>query len=174
MLLAVLAALTIAMGTAAAPSTAETAADRCLRGDWRMSSAAATRMLQQLLGSDLMRVRRGVLTASFNAREMRYGSTDLALTLSAGGLELEGTATFINELRYTTRAGRIVIQGGTTELSISKFTGTKDGRTVSVPGPPPTTRRVPAGGTTPYTCTRSTLRWRIPVNNARATFQRVS
>lgn len=171
--LAVLAVVAVAAAFSAAPGTAGTSADRCLRGDWRMSNAAANRLLQQLIGNPQLRVRRGVLTAAFDAREMRYGSTDFVVVISLADAQLEGVATFINELRYTTRAGRIVIQGGTTELNISKFTGTKNGRTITVPGPPPTSRTVPAGGATPYTCSRSTLRWRIPVNNTWATFQRV-
>ena len=42
------------------------------------------------------------------------------------------------------------------------MTGTKDGETFTVPGPPGRTETLP-GGATPYTCTRTTLKWPVPL-----------
>lgn len=165
-----LVAATLAAGAgAAAASGSAGSADRCLRGDWRISNAAVNDLLQRIVPVPSMQVSRGVLTASFNAAEARYGSTFFNLTQALGPLSLTATATFLTEARYTTRSGRLVVAGGTSELVISKFTAVKDGRQVTVPGPAPTTRSIPAGST-PYTCTASMLRWRMPIGSPSGTW----
>jgi hypothetical protein len=159
----------------AAPASSEPAAqDRCVRGAWKMSNAASNALLQELLRNPSMRVRRGVITAAF-PREgtMRYGSTDFVLQLTAGDLVMEGTATFLFEAPWSTSRGNIVLGRGTSELVISKFTAYKDGRVITVPGGEPLIRRT-ARGSTPYTCNRTTLRWRIPINDAQTLFRRQS
>jgi hypothetical protein len=166
----------VVAGTAqpSAVSSGSTAADRCVRGEWRMSNAAANALLQSLIPSGNIRVSEGVLTAAFPRNgHMRYGSTHFVVTADGGALVLKGSATFIFEADWNTRAGRLVLDAGRSELVISKFQATKDGRTVTVSGPPPTIRRTPPGAT-PYTCNRTTLRWRVPVNRTWATFRRVS
>jgi hypothetical protein len=147
--------------------------DRCVQGEWRMSNAASNRLLQRLIPTGNIRVSEGVLTAAFPRRGRAvYGSTHFVVTVDAGGLSLEGTATFNYEAPWETNAGKLVLGPGRSELVISKFTATKDGRTVTVPGPPPTIRRT-AGGATPYTCSARALRWKVPVNNTWARFSRV-
>lgn len=152
---------TPAAALAPAATSGAGATSRCLRGQWRMPNERANAFLQNLIGLPSMRVKSGVLTAAFNATEARYGSTYFVLQLSVGELKLRATATFIFESTYRTANGKLVLGRGTSELVISKFTAIKNGRTVSVPGPAPSIRRIPAGAT-PYVCTRSTLRWKVP------------
>ena len=159
-------------GTASAGSAAANVQDRCLRGQWKMSNAASNALLQQLVGNPNMRVRRGVLTAAFARNDtMRYGSTDFVVQLRAGDLVMEGTATFIFQAPWSTSRGKLLLGRGRSELVISKFTAYKDGQVITVPGGEPIIRRTPRGAT-PYTCNRTTLRWRIPINDAQTLFRR--
>jgi hypothetical protein len=160
--LAVLAAL-LAFGAAATTdaSSATSATDRCVRGLWQMPNERANTFLQNLIGNPAMRVKSGALTAGFNATEARYGSTHFVLQMDLGDAVLQASATFIFEATYRTAGGKIVLGRGQSELVISKFKAIKNGRTITVPGPPPSTRAIPAGAT-PYVCTRRTLRWRVP------------
>jgi hypothetical protein len=149
------------------------ARDRCVRGDWKMSNSASNAVLQSLINSPNIRVARGVITASF-PREgtMRYGSTDFVVRVDGGSLVMSGTGTFIFEAGWSTRNGRLVVGAGRSEVFISKFTATKDGRTVTVPGPGSTFKRTPRSPT-PYTCRGDTLRWKIPLNDTWTLFRRM-
>lgn len=176
-MLAMLAASLVAVGVTAVATAAPTADAnaRCLRGQWRTTNVEANAYLQRLMPLPEMKVSRGVLTAGFGGGEMRYGSTSFQVALTTMPLVLRASASFVYEATYTVRGGAIAVGRGTSEVAISKFKATKDGKTVSVPGPAPTTRRIPAG-TVPYTCVRNTLRLRPPVgapDGAFITFQRV-
>jgi hypothetical protein len=145
-----------------APPAAAAAPDRCLRGQWRMPNERANTFLQNLIGNPAMRVKSGVLTAAFGRTEARYGSTHFVLHLALGGTRtLQASATFIFESQYGTRRGKLLLGRGQTELVISKFKATKGGATATIPGPAPTITTTPAGAT-PYVCTRTTLRWKVP------------
>jgi hypothetical protein len=147
--------------------------DRCVQGEWRMSNAASNAFLQSLIPTGNIRVSEGVITAAFPRRGRAvYGSTHFVVQVSAGDMVLKGTATFHFEAGWETKEGKILLQPGRSELVISKFQATKDGRTVTVPGPPPTIRRTPRGGA-PYTCNSTTLRWKVPLNNTWTRFRRV-
>ncbi len=147
--------------------------DRCVRGDWKMSNSASNAVLQSLIRTPNISVERGVLTASFpRAGTMRYGTTDMVVKADGGALVMRGTATFIFEASWSTSRGKLILGRGESELFISKFSATKDGRTFTVPGPGATTRRTPAGET-PYTCRGDTLRWKIPLNDTWTLFRRV-
>ena len=162
-------------GTGAGSSRATEARvqDRCVRGEWRMSNAAANALLQRLISNPAMRVTEGVLTAAFpRGDRMRYGSTHFVLTLNAGEITMIGSATFYFEAGWQTGNGKLILDAGRSELVISKFTAIKDGKTVTAPGGPPVRQRTQGGGT-PYTCRGNILRWRIPINNSWATFRRV-
>jgi hypothetical protein len=158
---------------AAAPAGSELAVqDRCVVGAWKMSNAASNALLQSLAPNPNMRITQGVITAAFPRNNtMRYGSTHFVIELAAGDMVMEGTATFISEAPWSTRAGKLVLGRGRSELVISKFKATKDGVTHTVPGGPPIIRRTPAGAT-PYTCNRTTLRWRVPIGEAQTLFRR--
>jgi hypothetical protein len=159
--------------SSASSSTAMRTQDRCVRGQWRMSNAAANALLQSLVGSSSMRVSEGVITAAFPRNErMRYASTHFVVTLSAGSLTLKGSATFFFEAGWQTGSGKLILDAGRSELYISKFTATQNGKTVSMAGPAPTRRRID-GGASPYTCRGNTLRWKIPLNDTWTLFHRV-
>jgi hypothetical protein len=161
-------------GSALGGADVAAAQDRCLRGQWKMSNAASNAVLQSLIPNPNMRVKEGVITAAFPAgNTMRYGSTHFVLELAAGGLEMEGTATFITEAPWSTRGRNLVLGRGRSELVISKLKATKGGTTQTISGGPPIIRSTPRGST-PYTCNRNTLRWRIPLNGTQTLFRRVS
>jgi hypothetical protein len=102
---------------------------------------------------------------------MLYGSTHFVVKLTAGSLTMTGTAEFSFEAGWQTGDGKLILDAGRSYLYISKFSATKDGRTFTVAGPPPTRRRV-SGDAGPYTCRGNTLRWKIPLNDTWATFRR--
>jgi hypothetical protein len=62
---------------------------------------------------------------------------------------------------YTATRGALSLRSGESTIEYGPMTGTRDGRTYTVPGPAPTTRRVP-GGTVPFQCRGSTLKVRLP------------
>ena len=168
----VLAAL--ALLTAGSAGSEVTLQDRCVVGAWKMSNAASNALLQSMAPNPNMRVTQGVITAAFPRNDtMRYGSTYFVLELNAGDLVMEGTATFISEAPWSTNAGKIVLGRGRSELVISKFKATKDGETHTVPGGPPIIKRTPRGAM-PYTCNRTTLRWRVPIGDTQTLFRRQS
>lgn len=149
------------------------AKDRCVQGSWRMSNAASNAFLRSLVPTGNISVVEGVLTAAFpRSGKAVYGSTHFVVQIAAGDLVMKGSATFHYEADWETRNGKLLLAPGRSELVISKFTATKDGQTVTVPGPPPTIKRTPRGAT-PYTCSSRTLRWKVPVNNTWAQFRRV-
>jgi hypothetical protein len=84
---------------------------------------------------------------------------------------MTGTADFSFEAGWHTEDGKLILDAGRSYLYILKFSATKDGRTITVAGPPPTRRRV-SGDAGPYTCRGDTLRWKIPLNDTWATFRR--
>lgn len=138
-----------------------------------MRNAAANALLQRLIPNPNMRVSEGVLTAAFPRDErMKYGSTHFVLTLTGGELTMIGSATFFFEAGWQTGNRKLILDAGRSELVISKFTAIKDGKRFTVSGGSPLRQRV-QGGATPYTCRGNTLRWKIPINNTWATFQRV-
>ena len=159
---------------AAAPAGSELALkDRCVQGEWRMSNSASNALLQSLVSTGNISVAEGVITAAFPRRgKAVYGSTHFVVRVDGGDLVMKGTATFHFEADWSTANGKIVLGRGRSELVISKFQATKDGRTFTVPGPAPTIKRTP-GGATPYTCNANTLRWRVPLNDTWTLFRRV-
>jgi hypothetical protein len=159
---------------ASSPGAAEQRVqDRCVRGEWRMSNAAANRLLQRLVPNPAMRVTEGVLTAAFpRGDRMRYGSTHFVVRYDTGAMTMIGSATFFFEAGWQTGNRKLILDAGRSELVISKFTAIKDGKTVTVPGGRPVLQRI-QGGAMPYTCRGSTLRWKVPFGNTWATFQRV-
>jgi hypothetical protein len=160
---------------AASPAGSEPAVkDRCVQGQWKMSNAASNAFLLSLVSTGNIRVAEGVITAAFPRRGRAvYGSSHFVVQVTAGDMVLKGTATIHFEAGWETKEGKILLGPGRSELVISKFQATKDGRTVTVPGPPPTIRRTPRGGA-PYTCNRTTLRWKVPLNDTWTLFRRVS
>jgi hypothetical protein len=149
--------------------------DQCLTGQWRMGPEASTQLLRELVPVPGWLVTNGTITTSFRNGRMIYGSTLFILEGALGPAKsLKAEASWINESTYRTRGGKIITGPVSSELSYGDFTGTKDGETFSVPGPPGTTETLP-GGATPYTCTRNTLKWPVPLGSGgttTATFRR--
>lgn len=162
--LTLLAIVSAAVGLAAVGGatggTESASADRCLRGSWRTSRAEANRVLRVLTGGT-MTVAEGRLTAGFNATRMTYGSTHFVVRIQQGDFLLEGTANFVYEAPYTTRGEKIIVGRGRSELFISKFRGENDGRSVTVPGPGLSVRRLPPGPV-PYKCRADSMNLGIP------------
>jgi hypothetical protein len=150
----------LAITGGAVAGTENAAANRCLRGDWRTTQAEARRILGILTGGN-MTVAEGRLTASFSRTRMTYGSTHFVVRLQQGGFLLEGTANFVYGAPYTTRGENIVVGRGRSELFISKFRGENNGTSVTVPGPAPTTRILPAGPI-PYKCRGDSMNLGMP------------
>lgn len=160
LLCAAVASTGLVLARGASGGTESASADRCLRGDWRTTRAEAQRILRILTGGT-MTVAEGRLTASFNRNRMTYGSTHFVVRIQQGGFLLEGTANFVYEASYTTRGENIVVGRGRSELYISKFRGEKNGTSVTVPGPAPTTRTLPAGPV-PYKCRGGSMNLGMP------------
>jgi hypothetical protein len=131
----------------------------CLRGRWVASQAEANRVLQALAPGPF-RIR-GQLNASFLRGLFVYGSSAMVLETTTPGLDLKAHGSFLYQAAYTVRNGNIVTQQGTSALSFDEFTATKNGRTASVPGPPDSSRTIP-GGPTPFQCTRTRLKIKLP------------
>jgi hypothetical protein len=161
-------------GGASGGPEGQMAQDRCVRGAWKMSNSASNALLQSLVNVPGLRISRGVITAAFPRDDtMRYGSTFFVIELAQGDLVLKAKGSFLTEAPWSTRGGNLILGRGTSEINYTEFKGIKDGRTVTVPGPPTITRRTPRGST-PYTCNSTTLRWRIPINDAQTLFRRVT
>jgi hypothetical protein len=148
------------------------AKDSCVQGSWRMSTAESNAFLRRLIPTGNISVVSGVLTASFpRSGNATYGSNRFVVQVAAGDLVLKGTASFRYTAPWETRGGKLLVGAGRSELRISQFTATRNGQTITVPGQAPTIKRTPRGAT-PYTCTSTTLRWKVPLNNTWARFRR--
>lgn len=170
---AVAPALTAAPAMAAEPGAVRR--DPCLTGQWRMGPAASLELLSALVPIPGWLVTNGTITTSFNGGRMTYGSTLFILEGSLGDAQsLKAEAMWLNESTYRTRGGKIITGPVSSEISFGDLTGTKNGEAFTVPGPPARTETLP-GGATPYTCTRTTLKWPVPVSSGgttMATFRR--
>ncbi len=164
---------------AAAASAAEPTAPRrdpCLTGQWNMGPAASRALLSELVPPlPGWAVTNGTITTTFGGGRMRYGSTLFIIEGNVGANQsMKAEASWINESSYRTRNGKIVTGPVTSEVSYGEMSGTKDGETFTVPGPPGRTETLP-GGATPYRCTRTTLTWPVPLGSGgttMATFRR--
>ncbi len=174
-LAALVACTALATGSVAATGVSEATGPRCLRGAWRTTNVEANELLQRLVPLPQMKVSRGVLTTAFGGGEMRYGSTSFQVSYSLADFVVRASASFVYEAPYTATRSRIALGRGSSEVAVTKFKGTKAGKTVTVPGVEPTMRAIPAGSVA-YTCRGNTLRLRPPVGAVRGayvTFSRV-
>lgn len=141
--------------------------DSCLTGQWRISGADATALLNQLVGLQNATYE-GTIYSSFRRGTMKYGSTLFEITQQLGDATLKSSATWLTEAPYRTRNGKLILGAGQSELDISEFTAQKGGQTITVPGPPTRTTSV-APGALPYRCTSRTLSWPVPAGVAGST-----
>jgi hypothetical protein len=103
----------------------------------------------------------GRLYMVFRAGAFQYGSTGLVLESNLGEAVLTARARFFTLAPYTARRGLMTLSRGESTIEYGPMSGSKGGRTYTVPGPPSRTTRVP-GGSTPFRCVGSTLKVRLP------------
>jgi hypothetical protein len=149
---------------AAPPAPAATApgsgSASCLRGNWVAGLAETRRVMRALVPVGGYEVT-GKLYMIFREGAFQYGSTGLVIENTIGEARMKATGRFFTLAPYSARTGLLSLSRGSSTMEWSKFTATKAGKTFSVAGPAPTTRRVP-GGTVPFRCTRASLQVRLP------------
>jgi hypothetical protein len=104
---------------------------------------------------------RGRLYMLFRDGLFQYGSTSLVLTQELGDATLTARARFFSLQPYTARSGVLTTRRGESTIEYGPMSGTKDGRTYTVAGPPTRTTSIP-GDSTPFQCRGSTLKVRLP------------
>jgi hypothetical protein len=158
-LVAVAAVLHVAMPASAATAPGS-GSPSCLRGNWVASQAETRRVLRALVPGGLF-TSYGRLYMTFRGGAFQYGSTGLVLESNLGDAVLTARARFFSLAPYTARPGLLTLRAGESTIEYGPMSGTKDGRTYTVPGPPSRTTPIP-GGSTPYQCRGSTLKVRLP------------
>jgi hypothetical protein len=159
--LACVATSLVAVAAAGATTPAGYGSASCLRGEWRAGQAETARVVRALAPVPGMQVRSS-LYMIFRDNAFQYGTTSIILTMSLGDATLTAKARFFTLAPYgVPRPGVLRLSRGSSTIEYGEFSGTKDGRTYTVPGPAPRTRRVPAG-TVPFQCRRGTLRVKLP------------
>jgi hypothetical protein len=162
--LAVLSMVPLVAATAAvaapAPSPSGFGSANCLRGHWVANQAETKRVMRALAPVPGLEPR-GKLYMRFRDGMFQYGSTSLVMTMPIGDAVATARARFFSLARYTARTGSFTTTRGETTIEYGPMSATKDGRTVTVPGPSTRTTSIP-GGTTPFQCRGSTLRVRLP------------
>ncbi len=154
---AVFAALTPASSAAAASGSGSAA---CLRGNWVASQGETNRVLRALIPTGGFEAT-GRLYMIFRDGAFQYGSRSLVLQNTVGDMRLTARGMFYTLAPYTAQRGLFTTRSGEYHIEWGRWAGSKGGRTFSVAGPPPQTRRIP-GGPTPFQCRGSTLKVRLP------------
>ena len=147
-------------GTATAASSPGSGSPSCLRGNWVATQGETRRVMRALVPGGLF-TSYGRLYMTFRGGAFQYGSTGLVLESSIGDATLTARARFFTLAPYTARTGLLTFRAGESTIEYGQMSGTKDGSTYTVPGPPTRTTATP-GGSTPFQCSGSTLRVRLP------------
>ena len=132
----------------------------CLRGNWVVNPAETRRVMRALIPTGGFEVN-GKLYMLFRGGAFQYGSTSLVIRNTIGDAPLIARGRFFSLHAYTATRGSLALRPGESTIEYGPMTGSKDGRTYTVPGPAPRTTRVP-GGTVPFQCRGSTLKVRLP------------
>jgi len=164
MLVLTAAGLCVAAAVPAAP--AAPAACR-LAGSWAAGTAEVNRYFRAINPTATqLAVTHGGLTATFDRGKFVFGGLGIGLDAQIGKTKLAQEIDIETAAPYRSAAGRIVLSRGTYRLHYvrAKLT-TRQGATrlIQLPDQSATT----PGGTVPYSCTRSTLRLRVPVGGTR-------
>jgi hypothetical protein len=159
--LSCLAASAVGVASAGATTPAGFGTASCLRGEWRAGQAETDRVMRVLApvpGVDV----RSSLYMTFRGNAFQYGTTSIVFTADLGDATLTAKGRFFTLAPFgVPRPGVLRLGRGSAHVEFGEFTGTKDGRTYSVPGPEPRTTRTPAGSV-PFQCRRGTLRVKLP------------
>ncbi len=158
-LLALLASLVVPV-TATAASSPGSGVPSCLRGNWVASQGETRRVMRALVPGGLF-TSYGRLYMVFRDGAFQYGSTGLVLESNIGDAVLTARARFFSLAPYTARTGQLTTRAGESTIEYGPMSGTKDGRTHTVAGPPTRTTRIP-GGTTPFQCRGNALKVQMP------------
>jgi hypothetical protein len=158
-LLAVVASLAVSAPASGASSPGSGSAS-CLRGNWVASQGETRRVMRALVPNGLF-TSYGRLYMTFRRGAFQYGSTGLVLESNIGDATLTARARFFTLAPYTARTGLLTLRRGESTIEYGPMSGTKNGQTYTVPGPPSRTTATP-GGSTPFRCQASTLRVRLP------------
>jgi hypothetical protein len=153
------ASLTAASGAWAAGSPGS-GSPSCLRGNWVATQGETNRVMRALISGSPFTAY-GRLYMVFRDGAFQYGSTGLVLETNIGEATMTARARFFTLAPYTARTGLMTTRSGESTIEYGPMSGTKDGRTVTVAGPPTRTTRVP-GGSTAFRCAGSTLKVRLP------------
>ena len=156
---AAVASLLLASGAFAAGSPGF-GSPSCLRGNWVATQGETRRVLTALTGTGLFTAY-GRLYMTFRGGAFQYGSTGLVLESEIGDATLTARARFFSLAPYAARPGLLTLRAGRTTIEYGPMSGTKNGQTYTVPGPPTRTTPNP-GGSTPYQCRGNTLKVRLP------------
>lgn len=159
-LLAVLVVALVIATPAPAASTPGSGSSSCLRGNWVASQAETNRVMRALVPGGIFTAY-GRLYMVFRGGAFQYGSTGLVLESNLGDTTLTARARFFTLAPYTARTGLVTTRAGESTIEYGPMSGTKDGRTYTVPGPPRRTTRIP-GGSTPFRCAGASLKVRLP------------
>lgn len=159
-LLAVLVVALVIATPAPAASTPGSGSSSCLRGNWVASQAETNRVMRALVPGGIFTAY-GRLYMVFRGGAFQYGSTGLVLESNLGDTTLTARARFFTLAPYTARTGLVTTRAGESTIEYGPMSGTKDGRTYTVPGPPTRTTRIP-GGSTPFRCAGASLKVRLP------------
>lgn len=159
-LLAALAVALVIATPAPAASTPGSGSSSCLRGNWVASQAETNRVMRALVPGGSFTAY-GRLYMVFRGGAFQYGSTGLVLESNLGDATLTARARFFTLAPYTARTGLVTTRAGESTIEYGPMSGTKDGRTYTVPGPPTRTTRIP-GGSTPFRCAGASLKVRLP------------
>lgn len=143
-----------------AASTPGSGSPSCLRGNWVADRAETQRVMRALIPTGGFEVN-GKLYMLFRDGAFQYGSTGIVLRNTIGDVTLIARGRFFTLAPYTARPGLLTLRAGESTMEYGPMTGSKGGRTYTVPGPAPRTTRVP-GGSTPFQCRGSTLKVRLP------------
>ena len=155
-------ALAVALLASAAPGVAATGSGSatCLRGNWVANQAETNRVLDALIPTGGFRAE-GRLYMIFRDGAFQYGSRALVIKNTIGDAELTARARFFTLAPYSATRGLLTVRAGQSHLEYGPMSGTKGGRTYTVPGPAPRTTPVP-GGSTPFRCGGGTLWVKLP------------
>jgi hypothetical protein len=159
-LLALVVGALVAASPAAPASSPGSGRPSCLRGNWVANQAETRRVMRALVPGGLF-TSYGRLYMVFRDGAFQYGSTGLVLESSVGDATLTARARFFTLAPYSARRGLVTLRPGESTIEYGPMSGSKGGRTYTVPGPPTKTTRVP-GGSTPFRCAGPTLKVRLP------------